>query len=145
MSNHQGPRAGSRAYKVLEHLVRIDRRAHVSDVRRTFAMNLTMGEFTCTVLESLARCGFVVENDGYLTITVPGKRYLQPAVVEAGPVRLPVASKYVAPMITLKNRFKNGPAVIRAGAFDYRDVPSRHGDQRLQHKFVIPGLGATQE
>lgn len=145
MSNHQGPRAGSRAHIVLEHLFRIDRRAHISDVRRAAAANVASGEFNCTILASLARFGFVVENDGYLTITAAGKRYLQPAVVEAGPVRLPVASKYVAPKVALKNRFKNGPAVIRAGAFDYLDVPSRHGDQRLQHKFVIPGLGATQE
>ena len=133
MSNHQGPRAGSRAYKVLEHLERIDRRAHVSDVRRAFAMNLTMGEFTCTVLESLARCGFVVENDGYLTITAAGKRYLQPVVVETGPARLPVASKYVAPMAPLSKRFSARQLVIRPGAFDYLDVPSLHGDQRMPY------------
>jgi hypothetical protein len=146
MSNHQGPRAGSRAYIVLEHLFRrAHASAHKSEVRRAAAPNLSPGEFDCIVVTSLARFGFIVETDGALKITAAGKRYMEPPVVETGPAPEVVASRYVAPMTELKNRFKNGPAVIRAGAFDYRDVPSLHGAQRLQHKSVIPGLGAAKE
>lgn len=146
MSNHQGPRAGSRAYIVLAHLFR---HAHVSaninEVRRAAAPNLSPGEFDCLVLTSLSRFGFIVETDGVLTITAAGKRYVQPPVVDTAPAQEPVGSRYVAPMAPLSKRFSARPLVIRAGAFDYIDLPSRHGDQRLQHKASHSAREAAQE
>lgn len=144
MSNHQGPRAGSRAYIVLDHLFR---RAHVSanisDVRRAAAPNLSPGEFDCLVLTSLSRFGFIVEIDGTLAITPAGIRYMQPPVVESGPAPEVVAPRYVAPMRTLAPRVRL--TVIREGMFDYRNVPSRHGDQRIAFKPGFQLDGATQE
>lgn len=134
MINHQGPRAGSRAYIVLDYLFR---RAHVSphksDVRRAAAPNLSPGEFDCIVVTSLTRFGFIVESEGALKITAAGKRYLEPPVVKIGPAPEPVGSHYVAPMAPLSKRYSARPPVLRDGAFDYRDMPSRHGDQRLPY------------
>lgn len=107
MSNYLGPRAGSRAYIVLEHLFRrAHTSAHVSDVRRAAAPNLTTGEFNCTVLTSLARFGFVSELDGFLTITAAGKRFMEPPAIESGPAPEPVAARYVAPMRPLAPRVR---------------------------------------
>lgn len=144
MSNHQGPRAGSRAFIVLDHLYRrAHTSAHVSDVRRAAAPNLTTGEFNCTILTSLARFGFIVEKDGFLTITAAGKRYMEPPIAASGPASAPVAARYVAPMRPLAPRVRL--TVIREGAFDYRNVPSLHGDQRVPFKPGFPMDGATQE
>lgn len=146
MSNHQGPRAGSRAYIVLEHLFRrAHTSAHVSDVRRAAAPNLTTGEFNCTVVTSLARFGFVTELDGFITITPAGKRYMTPPVVETGPARLPVEGPYAAPKAPLSKRYITRTPVMRDGAFDYRDVPSLHGDQRLPYAPPRSVVSATRK
>ena len=132
MSNHLGPRAGSRAYIVLEHLFRrADVNANVTDVRRVAAPNLTPGEFDCLVLTSLARFGFIVESDGIVTITPAGKRYMEPPVVDTRPAPALVASPYKPQSRDLVKRVRQLP--IRAGAFDYLGIPSRHGDQRLPY------------
>lgn len=144
MTAHLGPRADSRAYNVLVKLIVDGGEKHAADLRRACGGNLTPSEFQNTVLSRLQRLGFIrISETAAVVITGAGRCYIHPPAVVPEPERVIVPARYVAPMAPLAKRVRL--LVIRDGAFDYRNVPSRHGDQRIAFK---PGFlldGATQE
>jgi hypothetical protein len=142
MTVHQGPRADSRAYSVLVMLIAAGGTANVVKLRDKCAASLAPHEFQNIVLGRLQRLAYVQLQDATATITAAGQRYIQPSVVEPAAPAAPVAAPYRKPKQDLIARARQAP--IRDGAFEYRDIPSRHGDQRVPFKPGFPGLGATQ-
>jgi hypothetical protein len=143
MTAHEGPRADSRAYNVMVTLIVAGGAASVLQLRDKCAGTLAPHEFRNIVLGRLQRLDYVQVLDASVSITAAGRRYIHPPTLEPTVAREPVASPYKAPGRDLVKRVRQLP--IRAGAFDYRDVPSRHGEQRVPFKAGYPGLGATQE
>jgi hypothetical protein len=143
MTVHEGPRADSRAYSVMIALIIAGGAASVLQLRDKCAATLAQHEFRNIVLGRLQRLGFVQVCDASVSITDAGRLYIHPLEVAPAAPRAPVASPYKVTGRELTKRVRQLP--IRAGAFEYRDVPSRYGDQRVPFKVGYPGIGAAQE
>lgn len=129
----KGPRAGSRAHSVLVYL----RAANVGVAQTVLARVVAwMGSpraFEEDVIGPLVREGFVSKRGTDVVLSAHGTFFLAPpAPQEPEPVVL-VEGRYVAPQRPLSLRNRPRLTVMRPGALDYRDIPSRMGDQYVQH------------
>lgn len=137
-----GPRADSRAYKVMLSLAAAGGERYIVKLRNAYAPTLSPSEFHEIVLARLLSFGYIVVRDASVSITDAGRCYLNPPPVEASAPAVLVLPPYRKPRQDLVKRARQLP--IRDGAFEYRDIPSRHGDQRIAFKPGFPDVGAAQ-
>lgn len=145
MANFELPRRGSVAANALSALHSIGGTASIRTLMRVTSTKKTRSDFCHLVVDRLVRSSLINEAGDELQLTDEGKRYLgsfaKPEDEPSGPV---VAPRYVPPFRARTQRSACA-TVFRAGAFDYRDHPSRIGDDRVDYKGPTGYSGATTE
>ena len=136
MASHELPRKGSAAANGLITLNGMGGVAPAATWRRTAGWKGTAHQFKANVVERLLLSGLISENDIQYVVTAAGRKFLgltqdaddEQLGVPAGPRHAP------SPLSRAPLGRSRSPMVIRDGAFDYRDHPSRIGDDRLAYK-----------
>ncbi|KQV78488.1 hypothetical protein ASD15_22000 [Massilia sp. Root351] len=136
MANHQLPRKGSAAANGLVTLHGMGGVAPAVKWQRIAGWKGTGYQFHANVIDRLLLSGLVVVNDIQYIVTDAGLKFLglkgdhegeQPGV-PAGPRYAP------SPLSRAPRGRSRSPMVIREGAFDFRNHPSRIGDERLAYR-----------
>lgn len=131
MAPRHGPRTDSRAYFALQQLHNYGGTVIVQEWIVAVGWQATMGVFDRQVIGPLLQHGLIVKRGVDLVITGRGKAYIGAADPVPEPVITP--GTYVPPMRALAAKYMPRLAVIRPGALDYRDIPSRMGDLLIPH------------
>ena len=101
------------------------------------ALSKSVPKFMREVVEPLSQRKLVtVDRAGMYSVTPAGLAFLNTGILPAA-VEQPVAQgRYVHPIQPLSSRHRF-PRPLRAGAFDYRDIPSRCANQCVPFKSSI--------
>lgn len=150
MANHDMPRRGGAAHAALVTLHAIGGRAGMPSWMRIIGWRGTVAQFTTNVVEPLCRAQLVEVFESHtplpqVKITDLGLSRLGIAVVrEPEAPRAPVGAPYVGPARPLKLKKLRPEHLARPGSFDYRDIPSRMGSERVPFKtgLVLDGDAA---
>jgi len=129
----KGPNAGSRAYLALVELHKAGGQINVPDFMTAAGWAESEGQFDRIVIKPLAHFRLAFRRGNLLVLTDSGLAFLGAAgaVPMSEPVVAPPASAYV--MRPLSTRNMPRPSVMRPGALDYREIPSRMGDLCIPH------------
>lgn len=147
MANFLAPRRGSAAAIGLNSLHGLGNIARVSAWTRQMAWLGSDRQFLRNVIEPSVRAGLVRLEGDLCEMTPAGLEYLGFAPKKAAePAREPVAPMYRPDWRDTprgNNRQRAGH-LARPGSFDYRDIPSRIGQERLAYKssLVVEGDAA---
>jgi hypothetical protein len=133
MSEHRLPRRDSGIHRALGVLLELGAGTTPEEWREAFDGAMTPHQFQQGVIEVLLRHRMAQRDGGY-EVTDVGR-----AMLGLPPLAIPVsfgelAQPRVAPLFRPLRRGNRGPAIIRAGAFDYRDTPSLMGGQRVPYR-----------
>jgi hypothetical protein len=131
-----GPRAGSRAYRAIEALHALGGSSHVAAWMKASNWGESTAEFERQVVGALSRARHIFIRGNQCVITDGGKAHIGAAAeayAEPSTPALPAPSRYIAPKAELSARYKVRLEPMRDGAFDYRNIPSRMGDQLIPH------------
>lgn len=141
---YDGPRTGSRAYVALEALHSIGGQADLATWMKASAWSPTVLTFSCMVIDALERGRHVFKRGQLFIITDRGTAHIGKLDVSVvTPVEM-ASGRYVPPMRPLSARHLPNLRPMRDGAFDYRNIPSLHGDERVafQSSLKVAGVGA---
>lgn len=134
MSASAGPGHHTRAYKGLAKLQANGGRLSANTWTRTMMWAGTFATFLSSVAEPLVSAGLVTHHHDAFIITLKGMAHLGICVDEVAPEAPAVAGPaYIPPRRTLCQQGLGRRPTTREGALDYRDIPSRVGDQYLPH------------
>lgn len=128
MANRDLPRRGSRPANALSSLLSMGGKATVSELYRLAGKAISRNDFEMLVVEQLTFYGLIKNAGGEVALTDAGRAYLgvaKPAEVYVGKVAEPRVGTGFKPLRA------RSAMVIREGAFDYRNFPSRIGDTYL--------------
>ncbi|MBY0240314.1 MAG: hypothetical protein K2X55_13460 [Burkholderiaceae bacterium] len=144
MANFDQPRRGSAAANALQSLYNIGGNTTISEWMRTIRWRQSRMQFCRSVVDSLERA-WLIKVVGEQCESLPAARqYLGiPATTPA-----PVPAEPVAPRTAISFRpmqRSRSPMVIRPGAFDFREHPSRIGDDLVAYKGPGGFSGAALE
>jgi hypothetical protein len=144
MSNHELPRRGSAAATGLITLQGMGGMATVSAWLRAKGWRASRALFFSDVVDRLMRAQLVILEGERFIITNAGYKYLGVKIEgEAEAPATPVGPRYAAPMRAL-NIGRHRPArIIRPGSMDFREIPSRIGDDLVAYKGPRGFSGAT--
>ena len=129
----KGPRAGSRAHSVLVYLQAAKGEAAQAVLARVVAWLGSPRAFDEEVIGPLVRENFVSKRAGSIVLSERGALFLNPPAPQEPEDVVLVAGRYVAPQRPLSTQNRPRLASMRPGALDYREIPSRMGDQWVQH------------
>jgi hypothetical protein len=138
----KGPKAGSRAYLALVQLHKDGGQADTMKWMQAAGWAESAGHFGRVVVKPLLQFRLVISRGTVLALTDSGLTFLGAtgAVPMPEPVITPPA--YVAPIRALSIRHRPAVRVIRAGAFEYRDIPSLQADKRTPFQSSLQvGIG----
>ena len=129
----KAPRTDSHAYSALVQLQRdFGGSADTEAWMKAFDYT-SMAEFDRLVVMPLLRFRLIRRTGAGVVLADRGLTFL----ADAGVVQLPelviTPATYVPPMRPLSPRNMPRLAVMRPGALDYLDIPSRFGDERIPH------------
>lgn len=145
MTVHQGPRKATRAHVVLESLHFAGGRASRLSWFRAAGAGHPLAGFDA-VVSGLIRQGMVALDLEEYRITVDGLSWLGESPVQAVAAPLLAAGpRYVPPVRSLLADLAPRARSLRPGAFDYRDIPSRYGDERRQFQGGLAAAGDVKE
>jgi hypothetical protein len=147
MSHHTMPRHGSGAHIALKALHAMEGQA--SDERwrsatlRSLGSKANRGQWAA-IVQSLVNTSMVFQRRGEFVISDDGLVWLGvPAAVvpraEAAPAR------YIPPTRPLSAKHLVNVRSMREGAFDYRDIPSLHGDERVAFRTSLNVAGGDAQ
>lgn len=129
----KGPRAGSRAHSVLAYLQAAKGEATQAALARVVAWLGSPRSFDEEIIAPLVREEFVSKRGGSVVLSKRGALLLNPPAPK-GPKEVDVVKgRYVAPQRPLSTQNRPRLVSMRPGALDYREIPSRMGDQWVQH------------
>lgn len=134
-NNRKGPIRTSRAYRALVALA--DCGAMIeSDWMAMSSFEQPRSQFSRDVVQMLVRWKLVQQHGNEYRIVEAGLRYIG-KLPEAADPGAPTPGRYVRPMqpLSAKNRPTQRPS--RPGAYDYRDIPSRHANESVPFKSSI--------
>lgn len=135
-AHHAGPRAGSRAYIALEVLHSIGGHATASTWMDNVKWTLMVRAQSVwdNVVASLLNTRLIYQRANVYIVSDDGLAWLGIAA-DAPPLEArPVAGPRYAPSDRpLSAKHIPDVRMMREGAFDYRDIPSRIGDQYVAH------------
>lgn len=138
MSAHYGPRAGTRPDLAFRKLVQLGGRAGLHGWMNAIAWTRPITAFEREIVNSLMRCHVVRRETGDYVVTEKGwdfvGRSTQVKVALAGQVAGP---RYAPPKVPLSARHMARAGLVREGALDYAQIPSRYGSQRVAHKAKV--------
>lgn len=132
----KGPRADSQGYRALEQLHKLGGEAHITALMNAVKWPGSITMFDREIVGPLLRYQVATRPGTRLVLTDSGRVFLGLAVATPAPAPSPdiPLTRYVAPMRPLSARHIARVAVMRAGALDYRDIPSRVGDMNIAHR-----------
>lgn len=133
MSEHRLPRRDSGICRALGVLLELGSDATADEWREAFDADLTPHQFHHRVVEQLLRHRLAELCDGY-TVTDTGRAVLGYAPRAVAAHSGEVAQPRTARPFRQLTRGNRGPAIIRRGAYDYRDTPSMMGGQRVPYR-----------
>lgn len=87
------------------------------------------------IVQTLINTGMIFQRNGEFIVSDDGLEWLGVAaavVPRAEPQRVP--ARYVPPKQSLSAKHLVNVRVMREGAFDYRDIPSLHGAERVAYR-----------
>ena len=136
MASHERPRKGSAAANGLVNLHSMGGVAPALKWQRIAGWKGTSFQFGANVINRLLLAGLIAANDIQYVVTDAGLKFLGvKGIEEVEQPGVPVGPRYAPPPLSRAPRGRSrSPMVIRDGAFDYRDHPSRIGDERLAYK-----------
>ena len=137
MSAYRTPRAGTRpdvAFRRLLKLGRVDANTWMNAINWT----ATPAAFERDIINSLTRCHFVRVEAGLYAVTQRGRDAVGGVAarvgIEAGQVAGP---RYAPKQQPLATRNMAHAGMVRDGALDYAEIPSRYGSERVAHKAKV--------
>lgn len=135
MANFDHPRRGSAAATALQSLYNVGGKITISEWMRVVKWKQSRMQFCRTVVDSLERA-WLIQVSGEQCLTLPAARqYLGiPSSTLAPTQAEPVAPRTAMPFRPMQR--SRSPMVIRDGAFDYRNHPSRMGDASVPYRTV---------
>ena len=144
------PRKGSGAYLALKALHSLEGQAlvarwHATAIATGVARASRLDEWD-GIVQTLIKTGMVFRRQDQFSISDEGLEWLGvPAEVvprdppEAAPAR------YTPPMRPLSAKHRVNLRAMREGAFDYRDIPSRHGDELVAYRTSLTISGGDAQ
>ena len=150
MANHEMPRRGGAAHAALITLHGIGGCVYVHAWKRVISWKGTHTQFASNVIESLLRAQLIELLNSHtalpqVKVTGVGLARLGVGVVrEVEAPRAPVGAPYVGPDRALNVKKLRPEHLARPGSFDYRNIPSRMGAERVPFKtgLVLDGDAA---
>lgn len=132
MAKHTGPREGSRAHRALKALHEHGDMYEAAWMIKA-AYDHSPSEFYRSVVQPLLGWKLVKEHGISYRVTPAGRACLGVSdVPDVEPVITP--GTYVPPMgRPLSAQYRPGLRVMRPGALDFREIPSRIGEQIIQY------------
>lgn len=138
MSAHFGPRAGTRPDLAFRKLVQLGGRAGLHGWMNVISWTRPITAFEREIVNSLMRCHVVRREAGDYVVTQKGWDFVgrptQDKVAPAGQVAGP---RYAPSKAPLSARHMARAGLVREGALDYAQIPSRYGSQRVAHKAKV--------
>lgn len=135
---HRALRHGTAAHVGLQALNSLDGQALGVRWQAAAAKSLGVkagGEQWDVIVHTLISAGMVFQRSEVFIVSDDGLEWLGVAaevVPRAEPLAVP--SRYVPPMRALASKHLVNVRTMREGAFDYRDIPSLHGAERVEFK-----------
>jgi hypothetical protein len=129
----KGPRTDSRAYLALVQLHKDGGQAEPVAWMQAVSWTDGLGHFKRVVVNPLLQFRLVIERGAKIALTDHGLTFLGAAGAAPAPERVITPATYVPPQRGLSARHMPRLAVMRPGALDYRDIPSRMGDLLIPH------------
>jgi hypothetical protein len=129
----KGPNPGTRAYLALVMLHKVGGQADTADFMKAASWVDSARHFERVVVQPLEHFRLMFRRGGMLVLTDSGLAFLGAAgavPMPEAPVT-PSAGAYVMRPLSARNMPRM--AVIRPGALDYREIPSRMGDLFIPH------------
>ena len=150
MANHEMPRRGGAAHAALITLHGIGGCVYVHAWKRVISWKGTHTQFAANVIEPLLRAQLIELIDAksalpLAQVTDVGLGRLGVSVArEVEAPRALVGAPYVGPARALNVKKLRPEHLARPGSFDYRDIPSRMGSERVPFKtgLVLDGDAA---
>lgn len=138
MNIYRVPRAGTRPDTAVRKLLQLGGRADLNAWMNSIAWTGTITSFERDIVNSLTRCHVVRIEAGQYVLTQRGYDYAGPRVGAATSTAGQVAGPRHAPVKSvLSARHSARAGLVREGALDYAQIPSRYGSQRVAHKAKV--------
>ena len=138
MSIYRVPRAGTRPDIAVRKLLQLGGRAELTTWMHAVSWSGTITSFERDIVNSLTRCHVVRIEAGQYAVTQRGRDYAGPAVGAATSTAGQVAGpRHVPSRAPLSVRHSARAGLVREGALDYAQIPSRYGSQRVAHKAKV--------
>ena len=138
MSVYRVPRAGTRPDIAVRKLLQLGGRADLNGWMRAIGWSGTITSFERDIVNSLTRCNVVRIEAGQYVVTQRGREYAGPSAAAATSTAGQVAGpRYVPSKEPLSARHMARAGLVREGALDYAQIPSRYGSQRVAHKAKV--------
>lgn len=141
MANFDLPRRGSAPAIALRMLQDLSGTARISAWMAAYGWRMSQLGFCSNMVDRLERAGLISVEADLCTVTKEGRQFL--GVTDdfsPAPPPVPVGPRYVPPMRPLNLAKHCPPAPRRPDGFEYLDIPSRMGDQRIDYR---RGVAAT--
>ncbi|MET3135285.1 hypothetical protein AAKU55_005593 [Oxalobacteraceae bacterium GrIS 1.11] len=139
MSQHNGPRGGTRAFKALEKLQAIGGTGSFHVWMNSFNWSESILRFQETVVDALVGAKLVLRNGERFVITDAGLEFLGIPVDQA-PRAAPLATgaRYSSGNKPLDVKRHFPARLVREGSLSFRDIPSLIGGARVEFAPGIP-------
>lgn len=138
MSAHFGPRAGTRPDLAFRKLVQLDGRAGLQGWMNAMMWTRPITTFEREIINSLMRCHVVCREAGDYVVTQKGWDFVgRPTQAQVAPAGQVAGPRYAPSKAPLSARHMARAGLVREGALDYAQIPSRYGSQRVAHKAKV--------
>lgn len=138
MSAHYGPRAGTRPDLAFRKLVQLGGRVGLHGWMNAIAWTRPITGFEREIVNSLMRCHVVRREAGDYVVTEKGWDFIGRATAtKAAPTGQVAGPRHVPSKAPLSARHMARAGLVREGALDYAQIPSRYGSQRVAHKAKV--------
>lgn len=138
MSAYRLPIAGTRPDIAVRKLLQLGGRADLSDWLTAMDWNGSVSSFERNIINSLTRSHVVRIEANVYVVTQRGIDYAGPVVGAATSRAGQVAGPRYAPSkAPLSARHMARAGLVREGALEYAQIPSRYGSQRVAHKAKV--------
>jgi hypothetical protein len=136
-----GPRAGSRAYAAMQTLCALGGSASAATWMKAGLWKTTVFDFDRTVIAPLTLDKHIHERNDLHILTDGGMVHIGEMEPPVAPVGVVAGPRCAPPIRPLSSQHLVRVRSMRVGSFDYRNVPSRHGDQLVAFKSGLNVLG----
>lgn len=145
MRTFPGPRAGSRAYAAMQTLYAMGGSASAAAWMKACMWKTTVFDFERTVIAPLTLDKHIHERNELHVLTDGGMVHIGEMEPPVAPVGIVAGPRCAPPIRPLSSQHLVRVRLMRAGSFDYRDIPSLHGSARVVFRSGLKVAGDVQE